>query len=491
MFLRPETLDSVLPVLMRLALEGPVRIDGATARWLEAIGVADQVGDCLVARADWLLAAFPAHGTRDLIRRVAFLDPAYRLHLDMLLGRVLVSMARDQRLAKVEEYLTAPLSPVAPRLAWLLSQPELAGERPESSALEARLLGSLVKVFLEWDRVLFGDILGGPDQRFPVVADIYAALAGTPVQVRAEALAMTVEERELATDLIRAGWDKQGLNLAEADTSLLIRLMERTKLPLRMWEHSSQGGIRTACIGPISLLVNADTHTISDRRNRCQVPGELPRELVQGRVITVSEPVSPDDLWSIVEEARRTPVFPGSNIFDGDGNATPVFNLRDTGYLSTLAGHPFYGLLLQFLVIEAFGRELGDVSITLLPVGSADHPERIDVYYRPPKKDTAPAPLGTLDDVFEVMTRRWGICILKKLWEHSPYYVWSQGLLTLRCAGAIAYQAGEYILEKSVFDACHGRTHMQAVLRRGQAIRDRMHEALLEQYQSKAPVARP
>jgi hypothetical protein len=491
MFLRPETLNPVLPLVQRLALEGPVRIDGATAGWLQAIGVADQARDCLVARADWLLAAFPAHGTRDLLRRVAFLDPAYRLHLDILLGRVLVSMACDQRLAKVREYLTGSLSSAAPRLAWLLSQPELSGERPDSSALEGRLLGPLVKVFLEWDRALFGDILGGPDLRFPVVADIYAPLAGIPVQVRAEALAMTVEERELAADLIRAGWDKQGLSLVEADSSLLVQLMERTKLPLRMWGHPGQGGVRAACIGPISLLVKADTRTISALRSRCQVPGELPRELVQGRVVTVSEPVSLDDLWSIVEEAHSTPIFPGSNIFDGEGNAAPVFNVRDSGYLLTLAGHPFFGLLLQFLVIEAFGRELGDVSITLLPVGSPDHPERIDVYYRPPKKDAAPAPLGTVDDVFEAMTRRWGICALKKLWEHSPYQIWSQGLLSLLSAGAIAYQAGEYILARSVFDDCHGRTHMQAVLRRGQPIRDRMHEALLEQYQSKALTVRP
>src|SRR2546423_1542309 len=119
MFPRPETLDVVLPVLARLPLEGSLRIEGPTGDWLEALAVADRVGDCLVARGDWLASTFPARGERDLLRRVAFLDPAYRLHLDALLARVLVSMARDQRMAKVEEYLTGPLTALAPRLAYL------------------------------------------------------------------------------------------------------------------------------------------------------------------------------------------------------------------------------------------------------------------------------------------------------------------------------------------------------------------------------------
>lgn len=491
MFPRPDTLDLVLPLLTRLALDGPLRIDGPAAHWLEAVGIGDWVGDSLVARADWLASAFPARGERDLLRRVAFLDPAYRLHLDILLGRVLVSMARDQRMAKVEEYLTGQLSPIAPRLAYLLGQPEFAGEPPDPSALELRLLGrALARVFMEWDRALFGDILGGPDQRFPVVADIYGPLAGMLVQVRAEALEMTVEERELAADLIHAGWDRQGVYLAETDAQVLRQLVDRTSLPLRMWGQTNKGSIRASCIGPVLLLVKSGTPTASERRSRCPVPGELPRELVQGRVATLSEPCSAADLWCIVEESRSTPIFPGSNIFDREGTTAAVFDLRDARYLSALAGHPFYGMLLQFLVIEAFGRELGDESITVLPVGSPDHPERIDVYYRPPGRDAPPAPLGTLDDVFEAMTRRWRLCSLKKLWEQSPHRTWSQALLALRAARVIAYHAGEYILARNVFDDCHGGTHMQRVLRRGQLLRDRMHEALLEQYQGKALVPR-
>jgi hypothetical protein len=491
MFPRPNTLDLVLPSLMRLALDGPLRMDGPAANWLEAVGIGNWVGDSLVARADWLTSAFPARGERDLLRRVAFLDPAYRLHLDILLGRVLVSMARDQRMPKVEDYLTGQLSPIAPRLAYLLGQPEFAGERPDPSALNLRLLGeALTKVFLEWDRTLFGEILGGPDQRFPVVADIYGPLAGMPVQVRAEALEMTVEERELAADLIHAGWDRQGVYLAETDAPVLRKLVDRTCLPLRMWGQTNEGSIRAACIGPVLLLIKSSTPTAPERRSRCPVPGELPRELVQGRLTISSEPCSAENLWCIVEESRSTPIFPGSNIFDRVGTTAPVFDLRDTGYLSALADHPFYGLLLQFLVIEAFGRELGDESITVLPVGSSDHPERIDVYYRPPGKDAPPAPLGTLDDVFDVMTRRWGLCTLKKLWDQSPHRTWSQALLALRSARIIAYHAGEYILARTVFDDCHGGTHMQGILRRGQLIRDRMHEALMEQYQGNASVPR-
>jgi hypothetical protein len=197
------------------------------------------------------------------------------------------------------------------------------------------------------------------------------------------------------------------------------------------------------------------------------------------------------ELWFVSEDAHNLPIFPGSNIFDHEGRGTPVFDLRDPGYLAALASHPLFGLFLQFFVIEAFGGELGDEAITVLPVGSPEHPERIDVYYRPPGKGAPPAPLGDLDDVLDTLASRWGLRTLSKLWERSPYRTWSQALLALLSARIVAYQAGEYILARSVFDDCHSRTHMQAVLRRGQALRDRMHEALLAQYQAKAPATRP
>jgi hypothetical protein len=491
MFPRPESLDTLLSVPAHLALEGPLSLDEPAAHWLEAIGVVRHLECGLVARADWLASAFPARGERDLVRRVAFLDPAYRLHLDVLLARVLVSMARDRRLAKVEEYLTGPLTALAPRLAHLLPQPELNGDRPDSAALEKRLIGpALARSFVEWDRSLFGDILGGPEQRFPVLVELYGPVAGGPVHLRVSSSGMTNEEVELAADLIHAGWDRQGVHLGEPETRLVSQLVEKTCLPVRAWSEGAGAGVQAACVGPIVLLMKSELS--AGRRSRCPVPGELPRELVQGRVVEENaESLYAEKLWSISEDARNLPIFPGSNIFDHEGRGTPVFDVRDQGYLATLAGHPLFGLFLQFFVIEAFGRELGDESITVLPVGSPEHPERIDVYYRPPGKGAPPAPLGNLDDVLDTLASRWGLRTLSKLWERSPYRTWSQALLALLSARIVAYQAGEYILARSVFDDCHSRTHMQAVLRRGQSLRDRMHEALLAQYQAKAPAPRP
>jgi hypothetical protein len=491
MFPRPESLDTVLSVPARLALEGPLSLDGPAADWLEALGVVSRLECGIVARADWLASAFPARGERDLVRRVAFLDPAFRLHLDILLARVLVSMARDRRLAKVEEYLTGPLTALAPRLAFLLSQPELNGDRPDSASLERRLIGpGLSRSFLEWDRSLFGDILGGPEQRFPVLVELYGSLAGGPVHIRVGSSGMTSEEVQLAADLIHAGWDRQGVYLGEPEACLVSQVVEKTCLPLRVWSEGAGNNVRAACIGPIVLLIKSELS--AGRRSRCPVPGELPRELVQGRVVEENAECSyAGELWSVSDNARNLPLFPGSNIFDHEGRGTPIFDVRDLGYLAALASHPLFGLFLQFFVIEAFGRELGDESITVLPVGSPEHPERIDVYYRPPGKEAAPAPLGNLDDVLDTLAGRWGLRTLSKLWERSPYRTWSQALLTLLSARVVVYQAGEYILARNVFDDCHGRIHMQDVLRRGQSLRDRIHEALLAQYQANAPAPRP
>src|SRR5262249_39442929 len=149
----------------------------------------------------------------------------------------------------------------------------------------------------------------------------------------------------------------------ESEASLVSQLIQKTCLPLRVWSEGASASVRAASIGPIVLLVESEFS--ADRRSRCSVPGELPRELLQGHVVEESAESSyAKEVWSISDGARNLPIFPGSNIFDDEGRGTPVFDVRDPRYLAAYASHPLFGLFLQFFVIEAFGRELGDESIT-------------------------------------------------------------------------------------------------------------------------------
>lgn len=89
--------------------------------WLESVSVGHVSEGQLHATEDWVITGLPAHSPKELARRVALRDPAYRLHLDFILVRVLSRMARDGRTAKIGDYLSSKLSHLAPRIAWLLS----------------------------------------------------------------------------------------------------------------------------------------------------------------------------------------------------------------------------------------------------------------------------------------------------------------------------------------------------------------------------------
>ena len=452
--------------------------------WLQAICVGELIDGDLHVREEWVASTLPAKNARDLVRRTAFRDAAYRLHLDLLLARVLAKMARDHRMAKVEEYLTTTLICFAPRFAWLLSQLSDPANLDEWDILQNRYVDSRDQSRFElWDRALFGEILGGAEQRFPLIADIYGARANSPVYARSASLGFDAEQAELVAEIIHAGSDRQGISLNRDDELLVETVVVETALPIRVW-HDVSHGPRAACVGPIVLLSSEALH--GNKRDRCSVPGELARELIIGRVMEARRPHPPDSIWAIEREGGRTGAFPGVNISETRSTIKLQFDQQQSDYLLKLTSHPLFGLLFQFFVIEAFDRELGEDSLTVLRVGSAESPERVDVYYRPTGEDQKYQLLGSIDDVLVATAEHLGIYTPPRLWNDCAYPLWTQALLALGDANIIAYQSGEYVLDKKVFDVCHSRDHMQAVLRRGQKIRDRIHEALRAQYEAKA-----
>lgn len=469
---RPKTLRNLPAVLVALATEGRVAANGTFAQWLEAIGVGDVIGEELQAREEWVSTTFPTKDPRDLVRRTAFRDPVYRQHLDSLLCEVLVRMGRDDRIAKIEEYLTRQLARFAPRFALLLSQQEGASSGGGSLKHEA---------FAEWDNELFGAVLGGAAQRFPLVAEIYGPQASAAVYINSASYEVTDEECDLIADLIDSATERHGISLSEPQTEAINRIRGRTCLPIRTWRSAAFSLTRAACVSPIILITSKAPKHVS--QDRCSVPGKLSRELVAGRVYVSRSSVLAQDIWTVVDTGKRTGAYPGFNIYDSHVNSRDVIR-HEADYLTWLSRHCLFGLLFQFFVIESFDRELADDSITVLPVGSPKQPERVDVYYRPDGTESKYAIIGSLDDVLATAAQHLGFYTPPRLWNDLPYSLWTQALLVLQDAKVLSFQSGEYLLEKSVFDECHSREHMQAILRRGRKIRDEIKIALRARYQA-------
>ncbi len=480
---RPNTLERLSEILVTLATEGRIPANGTFAHWLQAIGVGNVIGDELHAREEWVCSTFPVKDRRDLMRQTAFRDPDYRHHLDMSLGQVLVRMGRDDRLAKVEKYLTKQLSRFAPRFTHLLCQmeKELGQTTPSSdgAAFSGREDGDQ---FAGWDNDLFGAVLGGAAQRFPLIAEIYGPQASSPVYVNATSYDMDDEQYDLLAALIHSATERNGVALSEQQRTAVNSVRRRACLPIRVWDSTEYASVRAACISPIVLIASkSQSHMNWDR---CTVPGRLSRELITGGVDTSAVTTPGEDIWAVIDKRQRAGAYPGFNIYDPHFNTREMLLSKSPDLLAWLSRHRLFGLLFQFFVIEAFDRELADDSITVLPVGSSRQPERVDVYFRPDGAEGRYAIIGSLDDVLTTAAQHLGMYTPPRLWSDSSFSLWSKALLALLDAKVISFQSGEYLLEKTVFDECHSRDHMQAILRRGRDIRDEIKVALRAMYQT-------
>lgn len=483
MFKRPDSLDHLEDLLVSLAITGGIVTDSPLALWLESIGVAHYQDGYLQTSEEWVVNAFPAKNQRDLLRKVALRDASYRMHLDLLLAQVLSRMARDNRMGKVEEYLLGPLSSFAPRLAYVLNRKRAAGfDDTDWVTIEKSFIGlENVKTFHRWDRSLFGDILGGAEQRFPIVLDLYGPVAGNQVYFRPKSFSMSADEVDLLADIVAAGSDRQAVYLKDNEERALDSILSRGCLPIRKWPGRSPEALRVACISPI-VLIGVKGRKVSGRTH-CDVPGELPAALVTNRLVVSSPDNIPPSLWVVLETNSRAGAFPSTNIYEPAAYEYAQFDPNDSRKILDLSEHRMFGFLIQFFMVEAFGRELGDECLNVLPIGSPDQPERIDVYYRPEKATASYALLGHVDEVLTYVASRMNLFTIPSLWEKCRYGMWTQALLVLKQARVISFRAGEYLLNEKFFDVCHSRTFMQEILRKGKDLRDRIHSVLAEKYE--------
>lgn len=483
---RPDSLSALGDCLCKLAWHGRASFDPPLPEWLEFLGVVRRREKHLEATEDWVTTALPAHTPIDLARRVAFRDPAYRLHLDFILGRVLSRMARDGRTAKVAEYLSAKLSQLAPRLAWLLSL--VSDHRTEAhwSDLENRWLHpSLQTCFAAWDTDLFGDILGGAEQLFPLLVDIYGPVAHQPTYARAASLHLKTGQSALVGEIIRAAQEKEAVALADKDLKVLEDLAMNFHLPIRHWKKTSDLRACATLVSPLRLLAPKPKDSFG---SQVPPPVTLSASIKDSALLAEETPPTGTSLRGAALEDVRAGSFPQFDL----NLATIAECLRfragtEKREFEWTFDHPLFGLILQFFLVEAFGRELQDDCLNILYIGNPENPESIDIYFRPESREMRFMRLGQFDELMRSLASALNIFTVPPPVDSAASQPWLRALLLMLQGGLLLSRSGEYMISDDLFDALHGQDFMKSVLREGNPIRDRITAVLKRFYSEKAP----
>jgi hypothetical protein len=417
--------------------------------------------------------ALPAHTPKDLARRVAFRDPAYRIHLDLILARVLSRMARDGRTTKIDDYLSGKLAHLTPRLAWLLSLvPDPLADAHWSDLENKWLHPALQTSFTAWDTELFGDVLGGAEQLFPLIVEIYGPLGQEPTYARAATLRLKPGQSALLAELIRAAQEKEAVALADKELKGLNELALNFHLPIRLWKKTA--GLR-ACAALVSPLRFLSPPPQDFSGSQVPPPFALPASLNQSSILPEDPPSVGSSLRRAALESVRAGAFPGFDL--NSANVTDCLRFRSGSEQSEFDwtfDHPLFGLILQFFLVEAFGRELQDDCLNILYIGNPEDPESIDVYFRPESLDTRFVRLGHFDDTMRSLASALNIFTVPPPVDSAASRPWLRALLLLLQGGLLLSRSGEYMISDDLFDALHGQDFMKRVLRDGNPSRDRI-----------------
>ncbi len=487
---RPETLAGLSESLTQLAWHGHASIESHQGQWLEFLGVGHRSGKDVQATEDWITGALPAHSAKDLARRVAFRDPAYRLHLDLILVRVLSRMARDGRTAKLDEYLSGKLSLLTPRLAWLLSLVPHALVETHWSDLENKWLHpSLQTCFNTWDTDLFGDVLGGAEQLFPLIMDIYGPFGSEPVYASAASLHLTSDKIILLGELVRAAQDREAVALADKELKALNELTFDFHLPIRQWKKTAEQRACAALVTPLRLI---SPHPKDNAGSQVPAPVALSASLRESSLLPQIPPPPGKSLRDAALDAVRTGAFPGFDL--NSANITNCLRFRagsESAEFSWTFDHPLFGVVLHFFLVEAFGRELQDDCLNILYIGTPENPESIDVYFRPESRETRFVRLGPFEETMRFLARDLNIFTVPPPLESAASNPWLRALLLLLQGGLLISRSGEYMISDELFDILHGKDFMKDVLRQGNPIRDRIIATMKRHYEEQALTEEP
>jgi hypothetical protein len=458
--------------------------------WLESVSVGHVSEGHLHATEDWVITGLPAHSPKELARRVALRDPAYRLHLDFILVRVLSRMARDGRTAKIGDYLSSKLSHLAPRIAWLLS---LVPDHPDEAHwadLETKWLHpSWQTSFGSWDAHLFGEVLGGPEQLFPLILDIYGPAGSDPVYACAGSLHLDRHQIVLLAELIRAANEREAVSFADRELKALQDLTSHFHLPIRMWKKTSETRACAALVSPLRLVASVSNDVAG---SQVPAPVSLPASLKESSIISDRVATTGTSLRCAALEASRAGAFPGFDL--NSASLTERLRFRSVAERADFAwsfDHPLFGLILQLFLIEAFGRELQDDCINILYVGGSENPESVDVYFRPESRESRFLRLGQFEDSMVALARALNILTVPPPFTSGVSGPWTRALLLLLQGRLLLARSGEYMISDELFDVLHGKDFMKDVLREGNPIRDRIVARLKGIYDEHARLEEP
>jgi hypothetical protein len=168
--------------------------------------------------------------------------------------------------------------------------------------------------------------------------------------------------------------------------------------------------------------------------------------------------------------------------------------------LHLLGRHLVFGTLLQLFLIEALDRELGHESVTIAaPPGLPGEAEPLArILYEPPAEGESAAEsrpavhdLGAFEDVVGTLARGLGVEAAPLAYAGEGHGPWSAALWLLRAAGVVCKERGRLQLAPEVVDRFHGGGLMSGLLRRGRALRRRLHQALRGLWEEAGRRARP
>ena len=527
----PKNVERIIPFLETLAVHGAVRSrEGDDCiEWLQSIGVVQHSNnpDWLVPLTRWVEDTLPATSDLELLRKTAIRDPRYRAHLDFSVCSVLNAVGKAERWARFEELLLGPYLPFAPRLVqlleWQTSRVNLrAAELDERAWRDADALvsGDALNDYQHWDRVLWGSS-GNSSELFPLLGDLYVPLAVQPVHVdlsHGKSWQATDGAGALLIRLIQAARSGEGIRYDTNDEQALQYLL-LLGLPVR--KAGSLPNLKMLyLVGCVTVTV--DSCDPSNTPHLSPLPCGLQEPVKASEVLLPEmDPLRDEyDFWHVLENpSKHRKVFfsispeedswplrlsdsvppwasiPGREILKDVGRPKSLSPFADDALLK-LGQHPLYGFLLQLLLLEALDRELGDETLLLAPPLER-RVEQIEaatrVLYRPRVSRDGISEgvafpyyqLGILDEVFAILAKSFAISGVAFPYISGEEGPWARSLRLFRTAELVIGRHDRWSLAGHVLDRLHGGGLMQAVIRRGHPVRERLHQELKALWQTR------
>jgi hypothetical protein len=501
----------------RLVVFGGVVATQPTADWMERCGIVQRVvgaDEWLAPTFSFLSASLPARDQHDLVRRSVVRDPRYRLHLDMILARVVQVIAKGERWSRFEDLLFGSLEPLSQRLLALIewasrhfncTPAEI--EEGQWVQFEDVLFGEQLAVFRAWDASLWGEARGAADL-FPLLEQLYVPLCHLPV-----CLIPSRESAGLLADLVQSAKSGDGVVLKSSDQPL-IEAIQAAGAPVLF----SSDPPLCVLAGRVEVILPG------------QVQEELPyrsaslgvnRDSTESRSIIGSDEIA----WlQTGNDARCAIPFislpPGLDAWpEGFGDQSPAWtrlpgraaicatdrlkkSLEYDEALIQLDQHALYGLILQLFVAEALDRELSTETILLAPslekVGM-DAIAGTSVLYRPSGNQDRDLGgfsggflnLGDWEYVMGHVARSFGLHPLPLPFLKSQCGLWSWAFYMMIDLGLVIGQSDRWALSSELHDRMYTGALMTKVLRGRRSMREEIHSALNRLWRDAHSLAKP